>query len=177
VDHRKTPAGKALTLPLWIIVLSALVCLGSASYLGVVLVRDNSSGSSAKPTPTQSTVATTTTTTAEATTPEPTETTKPTPTPKPTAAPVQRNIPVGVFNNTSTKGLARTVAARARAAGWTVDGTGNWRGSIPQTTVYYPPGFQTQAQTLADDLDFSRVRPSVAPMQTDRLTLILAGPQ
>ncbi|MGZ5369068.1 LytR C-terminal domain-containing protein [Aeromicrobium sp.] len=177
MDHRKAPASKALTLPLWIIVLSALICLGAASYLGVVLLRDNSSGSSAKPTRTQATVASTTTPTTETTTPEPTETTRPTPKPKPTAAPVQRNIPVGVFNNTSTTGLARTVAARVRAAGWTVDGTGNWRGSIPQTTVYYPPGFQTQAQTLANDLDLSRVRPSVAPMQTDRLTLILAGPQ
>ena len=162
---------------MWLIVLSALICLGAASYYGVALVRDSSSESSAKPAATQSPTAPATT---EAT-PEPTATTtpapKPKPKPKPTAAPVARDVPVGVFNNTSTSGLGRTVAAKVRAAGWTVAGVGNWRGSIPETTVYYPPGFQTQAQTLAKDLDFGRVRPSVAPMRTDRLTLIVAGQQ
>ena len=165
---------------MWIIVLSALICLGAASYYGVALVEDSSSERSAKPTATQSPTAPATTQTTEPT-PEPTATTTPTPKPKPkpkpTAAPVARDIPVGVFNNTATRGLARTVAAKVRAAGWTVAGVGNWRGSIPETTVYYPSGFQSQAQTLARDLDFGRVRPSVAPMRTDRLTLIVAGQQ
>lgn len=163
---------------MWIIVLSALICLGAASYYGVALVEDSSSERSAKPTATQSPTAPATTQTTEPT-PEPTATTTPAPKPKPkpTAAPVARDIPVGVFNNTATRGLARTVAAKVRAAGWTVAGVGNWRGSIPETTVYYPSGFQSQAQTLARDLDFGRVRPSVAPMRTDRLTLIVAGQQ
>ena len=162
---------------MWIIVLSALICLGAASYYGVALVKDSSSESSAKPTATQSPTAPATTKPTTEATPEPTATTTPAPKPKPTAAPVARDVPVGVFNNTSTSGLARTVAAKVRAAGWTVAGVGNWRGSIPETTVYYPPGFQTQAQTLAKDLDFGRVRPSVAPMRMDRLTLIVAGQQ
>ena len=68
------------------------------------------------------------------------------------------------------------MAAKAAAAGWHISGTGNWRGAVPETTAYYPPGFQAQAEQLAKDLDFGRVRPSVAPMKTDRLTLILAGP-
>jgi len=180
VDHRKTPAGKALTLPSWVIVFSAFICLAAASYYTVALVQDSTSGPSDKPTAARTTSVPKTTrptTPAPTATKTPTPEPKPKPKPKPTAAPVLRNIPVGVFNNTTTKGLARTVAAKVRAAGWTVEGVGNWRGSIPETTVYYPRGFQTQAQTLARDLDFGRVRPAVAPMRTDRLTLILAGQQ
>lgn len=178
MEHRKTPAGKALTLPGWVILLCALVCLSAVSYYGFLLVDDQSSKPTASPTATPNSPATTAPTTATPT-PEPTTATTPTPKPKPKpkAAPVQRNIPVGVYNNTRTTGLARSVAARVEAAGWTVSGVGNWRGSVPATTVYYPPGFEKQAQTLARDLDFDRVRPLVAPMRTDRLTLVLSGPQ
>lgn len=165
-----------MTLPGWIIALSALICLGAASYFAFLLVNGNSAEPPAKPAATQTTTAPATTQpTTEAPTTEPT--TAPTPSPKPTAAPALRNIPVGIFNNTRTPGLANTVADKARAAGWTVAGVDNWRGAIPETTVYYPPGFAKQAQTLARDLDFSRVRPLVAPMRSDRLTLILSGPQ
>jgi hypothetical protein len=181
VEHRKTPVTKALTLPGWIIALSTLVCLAAASYFAFLLVNGDSPEPPARPAATATTTApaTRTPTTAAPTTEVPTTepTTAATPSPKPTAVPALRNIPVGIFNNTRTAGLADRVAAKARAAGWSVAGVGNWRGSIPETTVYYPPGFAKQAQTLARDLDFSRVRPLVAPMRSDRLTVILSGPQ
>lgn len=171
MDHRKTPARKALTLPGWIIILSALVCLGAAAYYAVLFVDHHAATEVAKPAAARTTTAPTT----EPTTITPTTTT-PT-TPAPTGDPVKRDVPVAVFNNTGTAGLADTMAAEVRAAGWNVTGVGNWRGAIPETTVYYPPGFEEQANTLARDLDFGRVKPSVAPMRSDRLTLILSGPQ
>lgn len=169
MDHRKTQARKALTLPGWVIILSALICLGAASYLAFLILNDEP----AKPTATATATAEPTVTTPPPTEETPTEE----PTAEPTADQAKRDIPVGVFNNTTTAGLGRTVADKVEAAGWRVNGVGNWRGSIAETTVYYPPGFEEQAKTLAKDLDFSRVRPSVAPMKGDRLTLILSGPQ
>ncbi len=180
MDHRKTPAPKALTLPGWTIILSALICLGAAVYYAVLVIGDSNDG--AKPV-----AAATTTAPAPTATPSPTPTPTPTaettaPKPKPTKpAPtkpaVVRDITVDVFNNTSTSGLARTVAAKVQAAGWSVGSIGNWRGSIPETTVYYPPGFESRAQTLAKDLDFGRMRRAVEPMNMERLTLILSGQQ
>lgn len=176
MDHRKTPARTALTLPGWIIVASALICLGAASFYTVLLVDDHSTTASSEPIASHTTTAPPTTAPTTAS-PAPTTATTPAPKPKPKAAPVDRDIRVSVLNNTRTSGLASTVAAKVRAAGWTVAGVGNWRGAIPETTVYYPPGFEKQAQTLARDLDFGRVRPLISPMRSDRLTLILAGPQ
>lgn len=173
MDHRKTPARKALTLPGWIIVLSALVCVGAASYYAVLVVHDSKTIASVKPTITPvATVPTTTPSTSAPTTP-----TSPPPSEKTAPAPVARNILVGVYNNTGTAGLAQSAAAKARSAGWTVSGVGNWRGLISETTVYYPSGFEDQAQTLARDLGVGRVRPLVSPMRGDRLSLILSGPQ
>ena len=43
--------------------------------------------------------------------------------------------------------------------------------------MYYPPGLQAQAELLAKDVGIDRIRPAVAPMRTDRLTIILSGQQ
>lgn len=179
MDHRRTTAGKTLTLPGWVIVGSALVCLAAAVFLGALLLGGGDGTDTAGDQPTVTTLPPTT---APATTP----TTQPTKTPasepttaattKPPAA-APRNIGVSVLNQTPTPGLARSIAAKVTAAGWQVVGTGNWHGAVPETTAYYPPGFEAQAEQLAKDLDFGRVRPSVSPMKTDRLTLILAGQQ
>ncbi|MEO6471118.1 MAG: LytR C-terminal domain-containing protein, partial [Aeromicrobium sp.] len=142
-------------------------CLAAAVFYVVLLIGGDDTKPVAKPTATAKTSAPTTT---APTTPAPTTTTT-------TPPPVKRDIPVAVFNNTTTPGLARQVAAKVTAAGWKVSATGNWRGSVPETTVYYPPGFQAQAETLAKDLDFGRVKPMVSPMRAGRLTLILSGPQ
>ena len=173
MDHRKTPARKALTLPGWIIILSALVCLGAASYYAVLVVNDNNGTTSAKPAANAATTGPTTATS----TPAPTTQTTPQQAEETTAAPVARDIAVGVYNNTGTAGLAQSTAAKVLAAGWKVATVSNWRGVISETTVYYPPGSEEQAQTLARDLDVGRVKPLVSPMRSDRLSLILSGPQ
>lgn len=82
-----------------------------------------------------------------------------------------------MLNNTGVANLASSFSGRVAGAGWTVSGTGNWNGQIPTNTVYYPAGQQEAGELLAADLGIGRVLPSVAPMQMDRLTLILSGPQ
>ena len=93
---------------------------------------------------------------------------------KPTQ-PVVPHTLVVVFNNTPIKGLAAQKANLLSNAGWHVAATDNWYGSIPESTVYYPPGLVGQAHQLATVLHISRIHPAVAPMQLDRLTVILAS--
>ncbi len=85
-------------------------------------------------------------------------------------------FPVSVFNNSSVSGLAGRVASQASHLGWQVVGSDNWYGTIPTTTVYYPPQLAKAGRQLALDLGIHRTMPSVAPMRLDRLTLILTGP-
>jgi len=82
---------------------------------------------------------------------------------------------VEVFNNSGIHGLAGSVAGRAQGAGWQVVGSDNWYGTIPASTVYYPARLHAQASLLGKDLGISRVRPSIAPMRGDRLTVILTS--
>lgn len=84
-------------------------------------------------------------------------------------------IRVDIFNNSDVVGLADRAAARADKQGWRVQGIDNWAGAVPTSTVYYPPGLRLEATVLADDLGVRRFRPAVAPMRTDRLTVILTG--
>ena len=85
-------------------------------------------------------------------------------------------IPVAVFNNSTVSGLAGRVATQASHLGWQVVGSDNWYGTIPASTVYYPPQLQKAGHQLALDLGIHRTMPSVSPMRLDRLTLILTGP-
>jgi hypothetical protein len=80
-----------------------------------------------------------------------------------------------VFNNSGITGLAGETADLLSGAGWKVVGTDNWYGSIPASTVYYPPRLKGQAKLLADEVGATRIRPAVEPMRFDRLTLILTG--
>ncbi len=58
----------------------------------------------------------------------------------------QRSVPVRVYNNSTTKGLARTAADDLRADGWQVTDVSNYPfGRIPTTTVYYRPGTEEEA--------------------------------
>ena len=85
-------------------------------------------------------------------------------------------VMVTVFNNSAVSGLAGRVATQASDAGWQVVGADNWYGTIPATTVYFPPRLAKAAHQLALDLGVRRTMPAVAPMKLDRLTLILTGP-
>jgi hypothetical protein len=176
VEHRRTPDTRVFVPPSWFLVLTVVLCIGSAGWLGWLFVNTDSEPAAA-PAP----AATTTTPTPTATTPEPTKTTT-TPKPKPTKAAepvpvIDRSAPVSVLNNTTITGYARTFSYRVSDAGWTISGIGNWRGSIPGNTVYYPPGFYSYAVQLGQDVGISRLHESVEPMKDDRLTIILAGPQ
>ncbi len=91
-------------------------------------------------------------------------------------APVRRGDTfVEVFNNTGISGLAGSTAARAQGAGWRVVGSDNWYGTIPATTVYFPPGQERQAGLLGKDLGIARIKPAIPPMGGDRLTVILTS--
>ena len=79
---------------------------------------------------------------------------------------------VEIYNNAGITGLASAKADLLQGAGWNVAGADNWYGDIPANTVYYPPGLRPAADRLAAVLGVRRLRPAVAPMQFDRLTVI-----
>jgi hypothetical protein len=99
------------------------------------------------------------------------------PKPKKVKKPVVRRSDtyVEVYNNSGISGLAGSTASRAQGAGWSVVGSDNWYGTIPASTVYYPPPLFDQAKMLGKDLGISRLKPSIAPMRGDRLTVILTS--
>ncbi|MBA2560834.1 MAG: LytR C-terminal domain-containing protein [Propionibacteriales bacterium] len=82
---------------------------------------------------------------------------------------------VDVYNNSGITGLAAEKAAVLQGAGWNVAATDNWYGDIPSTTVYYPTKLRRDATRLSRLLHVSRLRPAVAPMQFDRLTVIFTS--
>jgi cytoskeletal protein RodZ len=174
MEHRRTPTGKAYVPASWFIVLTIMLCIGAAGWLGWLFVDNDPESSATKattPPPSQTTTPA----------PTPSKTTETTPSPKPSKTTdepkVERNAPVSVLNNTTIQGLAATYSVKVRDAGWTDVRVGNWRGSIAGNTVYFPPQFAEQAKLLGDDLGIERILPSFSPMRTDRLTIILAGPQ
>ena len=64
----------------------------------------------------------------------------PTTKPKPTKPAIDKGkVYVEVYNNSGVTGLAGEVAASATQAGWKVVGSDNWYGTIPASSVYYPP--------------------------------------
>ena len=95
--------------------------------------------------------------------------------PKPPAVDRSKVI-VEVFNNSQVSGLAARVATQVAHLGWQVVGSDNWYGTIPASTVYYPPRLAKAGHLLALDLGIHRTLPAVAPMRLDRLTVILTGP-
>ena len=89
---------------------------------------------------------------------------------------VQRgDVYVEVYNNSGITGLAGSVAGTAAEVGWQVVGSDNWYGTIPASTVYYPPRLKDAATMLARDLGIDRTQPATGPMRRDRLTVILTA--
>ena len=85
-----------------------------------------------------------------------------------------RDVQVVVLNQTSRAGLASHVADVLRGDGWTVAAVGNFHGTVPATTVYYPPGEELAAQTAAEDLQATpRIRPRFGNLSTSRLTVVV----
>jgi hypothetical protein len=185
VAHRKNvPPGKAYVPSSWLIVLTVMVLIGGAGWLGWLLVDDDQqeqaapapavTASSATPTPTAPPPPTSSPTPKATGTPKPTKTPEPAATTTPAPA---RTATVSVLNNSGITGLARSFSGQVTAAGWRLGGIGNWTGSIGGNTIYYPAGLEPQARLLAADVGIERLRPSIAPMRSDRLTVILSGPQ
>lgn len=109
------------------------------------------------------------------TTAAPTEVATPTPT-KPARPAVKRGqVYVEVYNNSNITGLAGKTGTRALNVGWKVVGTDNWYGTVDSSTVYYGPRLKAAGALLARDLGIDKVKPAVAPMRFDRLTVILTG--
>jgi len=88
--------------------------------------------------------------------------------------PVPKTL-VDVFNNSGVPDLAAKKASFLSGAGWNVAATDNWYGDIPSDTVYFPPRLRGDAVALAETLHIERLHRAVAPMQFDRLTVILTG--
>ena len=84
------------------------------------------------------------------------------------------SVEVVVLNQTSRPGLAASVAAHLRTAGWDVPAVGNFRGTVPSTTVYYPPGGETVALAVAGDLRATpRTMPRFGNLSTTRFTVVV----
>jgi hypothetical protein len=88
------------------------------------------------------------------------------------AEPVPKTL-IDVFNNSGIPDLAARRATFLAGAGWNVAATDNWYGDIPADTVYYGPRLRDDAVQLAKALHIKRLHHAVAPMQFDRLTVIL----
>jgi hypothetical protein len=83
-------------------------------------------------------------------------------------------VPVTVLNNSRIDGLADRAAARFRAGGWPVAKTGNFRGKIPSTTVYYERGQQASARAFAARFGgIVRVRPRFATLPARGLVVVV----
>ena len=81
---------------------------------------------------------------------------------------------VVVLNQSGGNGLGRRVADRIRKAGWTVNKTGSFNGTVSTTTVYYPSAMRAEAQSLADTLPGKpRVKERFSNLSQTRLTIVL----
>lgn len=138
-------------------------------------------GAVIEPRPSASAAASSSPTTGPTTAPTPEQTSQPSAGPTsvvvapPTVAPTQAPLaPVQVLNNSKITGLAERGAAKFRAGGWTVSGTGNYRGgTIAQTTVYYAPGQLRTAQRFAKQFGIPRILPRFAGLPGSGMTVVL----
>jgi hypothetical protein len=79
-----------------------------------------------------------------------------------------------VLNNSRIRGLAETGRSTFERGGWTVVGTANFPGRLPETTVYYSPGFKAAAETLARQFPtVTAILPRPAGVPGSTLTVVL----
>ncbi len=96
--------------------------------------------------------------------------------PEPTAAEPSSSpvVPVTVLNNSDRDGLADRAARRFEREGWPVQATGNFRGRIPVTTVYYDPGLEASARAFAEAFPgMVRVRPRFSTLPARGVVVVL----
>lgn len=169
--RRRNELGVALPSPVAALSLAAVV------LAGVAFVATSGSAEDRTPEAARPVTATPTpTSTPTSTAPTPVVEQKKKPEPKKRKPAVRRGeVYVEVYNNSGISGLAGRVATTATQAGWKVVGSDNWYGTIPASTVYYPPKLQRAARALALDLGIRRTVPAIDPMKLDRLTVILTS--
>lgn len=91
-----------------------------------------------------------------------------------TTAPPEVREPVGIANQTSVGGLAEVAQQRLEEGGWEVPAIGDFNGTVPETTVYYPEGMQEAAEALAAQFpEIGRVQPSFEGLNQSRLVVVL----
>jgi hypothetical protein len=96
-------------------------------------------------------------------------------TPSPAATPAVARASVIVLNQTGVSGLAAKVKQQLEAGGWTVAGIDDFRGNVPATTVYYPPGLHAAAKALMAQFPaIGRIKPAFSGISTTQLTVILS---
>jgi hypothetical protein len=89
---------------------------------------------------------------------------------------VSKGPKIVVLNQSRRTGLAGRVAARLRAAGWTVSRTGDFAGTVSTTTVYYPTGLAAAARRVAAALPGPpRVKKRFASLSGNQLTVVLTS--
>ena len=166
--RRRTQRGVAMSSPVALLSVAAVVVAGAAVLF---------TGPDEVPTPAATPVVASTSAAPTTTAPAPTAT----PTPEKRKKVVKKKVVrrggtyVEVYNNSGISGLAGSTAARAQGAGWQVVGSDNWYGTIAASTVYYPARLEDQARLLGKDLGIERLKPAIAPMRGDRLTVILTS--
>lgn len=110
---------------------------------------------------------------------EPTASPSSEPTSEPTSAPSApaveaAKLPLLVLNNSRVNGLATRAASDFRAGGWPVRGTGNFRGRVALTTVYYEPGQEASARRLMREFPkVRRMSPRFAGLPGRGLTVVV----
>ena len=83
-------------------------------------------------------------------------------------------VPITVLNNSNRTGLADRAAMRFARGGWPVRLSGNFRGQIPVTTVYYDDGLEASARAFARDFEgIARVRPRFATLPARGVVVVL----
>ncbi|MCU1372842.1 MAG: hypothetical protein JWO68_128 [Actinomycetia bacterium] len=132
----------------------------AAIVLGVVLLRATDSPA---PVPVKSTTGTTTATTpgSVATGTQTTGTTTPTTAGAGTKAHNPTEVAVLVANGSRVKGAAAGLATKLKAANYLVKPSVNTKATASASVVYYDPGYQADAQAIANTLN---PKPAVQPM-------------
>ncbi|KQX67054.1 LytR C-terminal domain-containing protein [Angustibacter sp. Root456] len=161
--HRPASQGPTSAIPWLVAAVAILLIVGFAS--GWFTGSDAPASSTVKAGSSPSTAKTAKGSTTKTAAPAPT-------TPAPTA---DRTLPVTVLNSTSTSGLASKGAARLKTAGWAIRSTGNYRGGVSGTTVFYgSASLRATAQAVAADLGLGTVTES-ADFGSNRVTVVLDG--
>lgn len=101
----------------------------------------------------------------------------PTPTPTPTVPAELPDIPVVVMNSIGEAGLATLVTNYLGSLGWDMGGPADFATPIEITTVYYPEGYEADAQALAAFVPGggATIAPVTPEVSAEALTVVLGA--